>query len=47
MTAVQALYLRLGIPEPPQKANGEWILIWSGVCTKLPKDSRLPNNYSD
>lgn len=37
MTAVQALHLRLGIPEPPQKSNGEWILIWSGVWTNLPK----------
>lgn len=31
MTAVQSLYLRLGLPEPPAKLNGEWILIWSGV----------------
>jgi len=30
LTAVQALYFRLRIPEPPQKLNGEWILIWSG-----------------
>ena len=33
LTVVQAFYLRLGIPEPPQKLNGEWILIWSGVNT--------------
>ena len=33
MTSVQCLYLRLGLPEPPAKMNGEWILIWSGVRT--------------
>ena len=31
LTAVQCLYLRLGLPEPPAKVNGGWILIWSGV----------------
>lgn len=32
LTAVQALYMHLGIPEPPEKVTGEhWILIWSGA----------------
>jgi len=32
-TAVQALYLRLKIPEPPQKPTDRWILIWSGATS--------------
>ena len=28
---IQALYLRLKIPEPPQSPSNKWILIWSGV----------------
>ncbi|KLO04399.1 GroES-like protein [Schizopora paradoxa] len=31
LTSVQALYIHLGVPEPPEKVSGEpWILIWSG-----------------
>jgi len=31
VTAIQALYLRLKIPEPPQSPNNKWILVWSGA----------------
>lgn len=45
LTAVQALYLRLKIPEPPRKLNGEWIIIWSGVCIQnLPLPLFLSNS---
>ena len=32
---MQALYLRLKLPQPPEKAEGKWILIWSGVSFRL------------
>lgn len=33
---VQALYLRLKLPETPQTTRDKWIIIWSGVNYFLP-----------
>lgn len=30
-TAAMSLFYWLGLPEYPKKANGEWLLVWSGV----------------
>ena len=48
---IQFLYFRLKIPEYPAQANGEWILIWSGVSPSLLntesiyRDTKPPSPY--